>query len=193
MMYNYKLKRSVDFLVSLIFLVLSAPIILIAIISVRLTSPGPVFFRQARVGRNEKKFEILKFRTMYEDSNRNLTQTRQGDPGVTMVGAVLRRIKIDELPQLVNVLRGEMSLIGPRPCLPQTAQDIPDWARKRFQVSPGLTGLAQVNGNIGLSWEERWLYDVAYAEQINFWLDVKILFKTVIVVLAGEEIFRRSP
>lgn len=193
MNYDDRLKRFIDVSSSLFFLLLFSPIIFIAMILVRLSSPGAVFFRQVRVGRNEINFEVLKLRTMYEDPNRTLTQTLKGDADVTMVGAVLRRLKIDELPQLVNVLRGEMSLVGPRPCLPHTAHDVPDWARKRFQVRPGLTGLAQVNGNIGLTWEKRWLYDVVYVEEMNFWLDFKILLKTIMVVLAGEENFRRSP
>ena len=105
----------------------------------------------------------------------------------------MRRLKIDELPQLINVLKGEMSLVGPRPCLPVTAKEAPGWAQKRFEVRPGLTGLAQVNGNIGLSWEQRWIYDVYYVETINWHLDCKILFKTILVVLLGEERFGGMP
>ncbi len=190
MIYKYVIKRLIDILLSLIFLVSLSPVILTAIILVRLSSPGGSFFRQVRVGRNEVNFEVLKIRTMYFDPDRAQVQTRQGDPGVTMVGGALRRLKIDELPQLVNVLKGEMSLVGPRPCLPQTAQEVPDWARKRFEVSPGLTGLAQVNGNICLSWEERWYLDVTYVKDLNLWMDIKILLKTIIVVFFGEEIFR---
>lgn len=193
MIYRIIIKRIIDILISCFFIILLSPIMLISAIAVQISSPGGVFFKQVRVGRNLASFKLVKLRTMYQDPNRALIQTRSGDSQITPVGAVLRRTKIDELPQLINVLRGEMSLVGPRPCLPETAKDAPSWALKRFEVRPGLTGLAQVNGNIGLSWEQRWIHDVAYVEAINWRTDFKILLKTILVVLIGEERFRRTP
>jgi undecaprenyl phosphate N,N'-diacetylbacillosamine 1-phosphate transferase len=191
MIYRRALKRLIDILSSIVLLILCSPIIFISAILIQLSSPGGVFFKQVRIGKNEESFELLKFRTMYKNPSRVLSQTRMGDADITPVGAIMRRLKIDELPQLINVLVGEMSLVGPRPCLPDTAKEAPSWARKRFEARPGLTGLAQVNGNISLSWEQRWIHDVAYVDAISWHMDCKIFFKTILVVLLGEERFRR--
>lgn len=193
MIYRILIKRMLDIFISFILIIILSPILIISAILIKITSPGKVFFKQVRIGRNGTSFKLVKLRTMYNDPNRGLHQTRSGDSQITPVGAVLRRTKIDELPQLINVLRGEMSLVGPRPCLPHTAKEAPNWAQRRFEVRPGLTGLAQVNGNIGLSWEQRWIHDVAYVELVNWQTDCKILLKTVLVVLVGEERFRRTP
>jgi len=111
------------------------------------------------------------------------------DPEITTIGKYLRRYKIDELPQLVNVLVGEMSLVGPRPPLPSLLDDMKDSDKKRFDVLPGLTGLAQTNGNIHISWQQRFKYDLEYAQNMSFILDTKILFKTILIVIFGEEKF----
>ena len=161
-------------------------------LAVRITSEGPGFFRQTRVGLGGHAFVVLKLRTMSVKQDRPLAQTTLQDPDVLPAGRLMRRLKIDELPQLWNVFRGDMSLIGPRPCLEETRDEMPPWARRRFEVRPGLTGLAQVSGNVALTWEERWRHDVKYVDQLSFLVDLKILMKTVLVVLLGEEKFKRS-
>lgn len=190
MIYKNLLKRILDFSSAFILLAFFSPIFILATIFTYTSSPGGVIFKQVRVGKSGVKFELLKFRTMYVNSDRKISQTRQGDPDITPAGSFMRRFKIDELPQLFNVLKGEMSLVGPRPCLPLTAEQAPHWALKRFEVVPGLTGLAQVNGNINLSWEQRWQHDITYVDTISFYLDCKIIFKTIFVVIFGEERFR---
>lgn len=183
-------KRVFDFVVALVAASVALPIIGVASIAIKLTSPGPIFFRQERVGLDGRPFFILKLRTMTVDPHREMGQTYNTDPQVFPVGKLLRRLKVDELPQVVNVLRGDMSLVGPRPCLLQTFADMPDWARKRATVRPGITGLAQICGNVALSWEERWKYDVRYVDAMSFWGDVRLIIKTVAVVLLGEENFK---
>jgi undecaprenyl phosphate N,N'-diacetylbacillosamine 1-phosphate transferase len=193
MIYVGTLKRSFDFVLSITLLIIFCPVFIISMFAIIVSSPGGVFFKQTRVGRGKRTFSLLKFRTMYVNPERGIEQTLLGDPDVTLVGYLLRRLKIDELPQLINVLKGDMSLVGPRPCLLETAETAPEWAQKRFTVAPGLTGLAQVNGNIFLRWEERWNYDILYVDTISLWLDVIIIFKTIGVVVLGEERFRSMP
>jgi lipopolysaccharide/colanic/teichoic acid biosynthesis glycosyltransferase len=130
---------------------------------------------------------------MHVNPERILNQTTNSDPSVFSVGKVLRRTKIDELPQIFNVLIGDMSLVGPRPGLPSMLEEMPEWAKMRWTVRPGLTGLAQVNGNIELSWEERWQYDIEYIEKVTILNDLMIIVRTVLVVLFGEALFRRAP
>lgn len=190
-MYKDVIKRLTDILFSLVVLVMSSPVLAAAALVVRLGSPGPVLFTQERVGKGGRKFRIYKFRTMYMDPDRVITQTRAGDPDVAPRCGFLRRWKIDELPQIFNVLRGDMSIVGPRPCLVSTYEAMPDWARRRFEMRPGITGLAQVNGSIALPWEERWKHDVHYIDACTFTMDVGIVLKTVWVILRGEDRFRR--
>ncbi len=191
-MYRRFGKRTLDIIISAGLLLMFLLPILAGLLSIRVTSEGPGLFRQVRVGLGEIRFTIFKLRTMSINQERELVQTKNEDPEVLPVGRVLRRLKIDELPQLWNVLRGDMSLIGPRPCLEHTLDEMPMWARRRFNVRPGLTGLAQVNGNVALTWEERWKHDVSYVDQLSVWLDLRILLKTILVVLLGEEKFRRA-
>lgn len=186
MIYSNIIKRVIDILVSLLLIIIAAPVVLIAAVAVRLSSSGPIFFLQKRVGRDEKRFMIYKIRSMHVDFGRSPGQTRGNDRGIFLAGRLLRRLKIDEIPQLFNVLRGDMSLIGPRPCLEDTLNGMPSWARLRFSVRPGLSGLAQVSGNIELSWEERWRYDIQYVYSYSFILDAWIALKTVLVVFLGE-------
>lgn len=192
MIYRKYLKRILDILFSLSVLLIIWPLIAMAIIAVKLSSTGPIFFTQARVGLNGKPFKIYKLRTMYWNPERAIKQTTQADPEVFFVGKILRRLKLDELPQVFNVLLGDMSIVGPRPCLEQTKQDMPAWAIRRFDVRPGMTGLAQVNGNIELPWQSRWKYDIYYIENYTFLFDAWIILKTVLVVFLGEGRFRRS-
>lgn len=192
MIYTRFGKRCLDVVASAILLLITLVPIFAGFLVVRITSEGPGLFRQTRVGLGGQTFEVLKLRTMSVKPDRPLTQTTLQDPDVLPPARLMRRLKIDELPQLWNVLRGDMSLVGPRPCLEETRNEMPPWATRRLDVRPGLTGLAQVNGNVALSWEERWRYDVKYVDNLSLVLDLKILIKTILVVLLGEERFQRS-
>jgi undecaprenyl phosphate N,N'-diacetylbacillosamine 1-phosphate transferase len=193
MIYRDGGKRLFDVLVSVFLLLFFAVPLLFAMLAVKLSSPGPIFFCQARVGRYGQIFRLLKLRTMSVDPGRRVTaQVGRDSAGVFPVGRVLRRFKIDELPQVINVIRGEMSIVGPRPCLVETLDDMPRWAQGRFTVRPGITGLAQTEGNVNLSWEERWDRDIQYVDRISFSMDVQLLLKTVAVVMCGEDNFGRS-
>jgi lipopolysaccharide/colanic/teichoic acid biosynthesis glycosyltransferase len=186
-------KRCCDVLIAAPACGLLSPLFLLAAVLVRRDSPGPALFVQERAGRHGRTFRIFKFRTM---TDRLRTPDREiigRDAEVTRVGFWLRRFKIDELPQLWNVVRGDMSLIGPRPWLPSAWAECDAAARRRFDVRPGLTGLAQVHGNIHLSREERTTYDVRYVDELSAGLDLRILWKTSVVVLAGEERFLEPP
>jgi lipopolysaccharide/colanic/teichoic acid biosynthesis glycosyltransferase len=158
-----------------------------------LTSSGPVFFTQNRLGKNAAIFKLYKFRTMTNKERKADHEIFADDPEVTTVGKFLRRFKIDELPQLINVLTGTMSLVGPRPGMPEQLKELDENGIKRLNVSPGLTGLAQINGNIYLEWPERWKYDRSYVENISFMLDLKIILKTVLIVFQGEKRFVNKP
>ena len=182
-------KRAFDIVVSSAALVLCAPLLIVATGGVKASSPGPVFFRQSRRGRGGRVFVLYKFRTMADRPRAPQQQVMPGAAEVTAVGAVLRRLKIDELPQLWNVLKGDMSIVGPRPDLPD--MPLSELGERRLEVRPGLTGLAQVNGNVYLPWEERWKYDAAYVDRLSFSLDLWVLWRTVLVVLLGEKRFAR--
>lgn len=191
-MYKKYIKRLFDFAVALMALVVFIPVLSLSIIAILTESPGNPFFKQRRVGRGGKVFEIFKLRTMTINPRRQIGQTRGSDSEVLWSGRVLRRFKIDELPQVFNVLKGDMSLVGPRPCLEITFDDMPVWAKQRICTQPGLTGLAQVNGNIELSWEQRWRYDVDYLQKITFANDLLIILKTLLIIVWGEARFRRE-
>jgi undecaprenyl phosphate N,N'-diacetylbacillosamine 1-phosphate transferase len=186
-------KRIIDFVFAMTILMIFCPILLIVAFGIKISSKGPVIFIQKRVGINGRIFKIYKFRTMHLDIDRDIAQTYISDPSVFLFGKILRRSKIDELPQVFNVLRGDMSLIGPRPCLEKTFFEMPEWAKKRTMVRPGITGMAQINGNVALSWDERWRHDVRYVNELCFWTDIKIIIKTVGVVILGEEKFMVKP
>lgn len=191
-MYKKYIKRFFDFTIALMALVIFMPILSLSIIAILFESPGNPFFKQRRVGRYGKVFEIFKLRTMTINPRREIGQTKGSDSEVLWSGKVLRRFKIDELPQVFNVLKGDMSLVGPRPCLEITFEEMPEWAKQRIFTKPGLTGLAQVNGNIELSWEQRWLYDVEYLQKITFINDFLIILKTLLIIVWGEGRFRRE-
>lgn len=186
------IKRALDVVISLMLIIALAPVWLLAALAVRLSSPGPIIFRQTRGGLHGRPFESLKFRTMradhVHDPNEIVPLTH---PAVTPVGAVLRRLKIDELPQLWNVLRGDMSLVGPRPTIMEQVRAYDDFQRRRLEVRPGITGLAQVNGNAEIPWDERIRYDVYYVDHMNFALDLAILARTLLIVILGEQRFTR--
>lgn len=189
-MYRKYIKRGLDIFFSLLIILLLAPLLLILFLLIKLDSPGAVFFLQERVGKDGQVFMIYKLRTMVDKKREVACEIYKGNQEVTGIGSVLRRFKLDEIPQVFNVFLGDMSFIGPRPALPQLYVDIPD-ARKRLQVRPGMTGLAQVHGNIYLSWEERVRLDQEYVDNLCFGLDRSILFRTIMVVLLGEDKFLR--
>jgi lipopolysaccharide/colanic/teichoic acid biosynthesis glycosyltransferase len=183
------LKRFFDIAISLLAVALLAiPFALIAL-AIKLDSKGPVFFRQERVGKDGRSFKVWKFRTMVHDPVRVGPQPppAPGDSRVTGVGCVLRRFGVDELPQIINVLWGEMSLVGPRPTLRYQVEHYSDFQRRRLQVKPGITSLAVVSGRNALSWKKRIELDVWYVEHWSLWLDIKILFKTLWIVLVTHE------
>lgn len=185
-------KRGFDIGLSFIGLVVFSPLMLLMFILIKITMPGPAFFIQERVGKGQKLFRILKFRTMKIDREAEQKHDTSKDAQrVTRLGKFMRRTKIDELPQLFNVLKGDMSLIGPRPTFKEQADQYSKRQKKRLSVRPGMTGLAQVNGNASLSWEERIEYDIQYVEQFTLQLDLIILLKTARVVLLGEEKYKR--
>lgn len=191
--FNLALKRLLDLLGSGIGLIIISPILLITVILLELFMPGPVFFRQQRVGKNGKIFDILKFRSMKVDKEAEESHDfTKDEERKTPFGNLIRRLKIDELPQLINVFRGDMSLVGPRPTVKEQTDLYNDYQRQRLNMRPGMTGLAQVNGNISLTWDERIDYDIEYINKFTFLLDIKILFKTVAVVIFGEDKFKNS-
>lgn len=187
-------KRALDLALTAFALLLLWPLLLLVALLIKLTSRGPVLFRQERLGRDAVTFMAYKFRTMTDKPRVPDTLAYSGDPSeITTFGRFLRRTKLDELPQIFNILRGEMSIVGPRPQLPAQLVEFDDNARLRLLVSPGLTGLAQVNGNTVLTWKERWHYDAEYVRSLTFALDCRILFRTIGVLVAGEERFTRKP
>lgn len=192
MKFTVALKRLTDLIISLFLLILLSPILILCTLFIKLGDKGPIFYKQQRVGLNGCFFEILKFRSMSVNENREIGQTFNTDPEVTWIGRLMRRTKIDELPQLINVVKGDMGLVGPRPCLIITYEEMPEWAKERFKVRPGMTGLAQINGNIFLSWEERWKYDIQYVKTLSILNDIKIVFKTILVVIFGEDKFKKD-
>jgi exopolysaccharide biosynthesis polyprenyl glycosylphosphotransferase len=193
------IKRAIDFTVSLVVLILLAPLFLLVGVLIKLGSDGPVFFVQKRMGLNKRKFSLFKFRTMVPDAEARLAQLEhlnevsgpvfkiKDDPRVTPVGKFLRKTSIDELPQLINVLRGEMSLVGPRPLPVRDYQGFDkDWQRRRFSVRPGITCLWQVNGRSSIQFEQWMELDMQYIDKWSLWLDFKILAQTIPAVLRGS-------
>lgn len=192
-MYKTFVKRLLDIVVALSVILILSPLFLIIFILVKIDSPGDFFFFQERLGFQGKVFKIYKIRTMFDKERVADREILKNDVEVTKVGNYLRRFKIDELPQIINVLKGDMSLVGPRPCLPQQLAEFNEDGKKRIEVVPGLTGLSQVNGNIHLSWEERWKYDREYVEKLDFALDMKIILKTFLILIYGEDKYLKSP
>ena len=192
MLYTLYGKRVLDLTIALSMSFVLSPFFLLATILVRLESSGPVLFRQQRLGRNGQVFTLYKFRTMIDKDRVADRQIWSSEPEVTRTGKLLRRLKMDELPQLFNVLKGHMSIVGPRPCLPSLASE-PGFSPVRLVLRPGLTGLAQVNGNIHLSWQERYHYEEDYIKRVSPLLDLWIICKTVAIIMLGEEHFIRRP
>lgn len=186
------IRRAFDILVSSCALVLSSPLLLAAVLAIKLETPGPAFYRQRRSGLNGEPFDMLKLRTMVDGAEHIGAglAVNANDSRITRVGGLLRRTSLDELPNLLNVLRGEMSLVGPRPTLPaQVAQYTPR-QRLRLSVKPGITGWAQVNGRASLPWSERIELDLHYVEHRSLLLDLRILLRTPLLVLRGGGLYK---
>jgi lipopolysaccharide/colanic/teichoic acid biosynthesis glycosyltransferase len=181
------LPRAADLAIAALGLVLVSPLLLAAAIAIRLESPGPVFYRQRRVGRDGVIFELFKLRTMRQgaDPVGVGTAVTAKDPRVTRIGRFLRHYSLDELPNLINVLRGEMRIVGPRATLPAQVELYTPRQLRRLDLRPGVTGWAQIHGRAGIPWEERIELDVWYVEHRSLWLDLKILAKTPAALLGG--------
>jgi lipopolysaccharide/colanic/teichoic acid biosynthesis glycosyltransferase len=180
--------RPLDIAVAALALVLLSPLLALAAVAVRLGGGGPVVYRQRRVGRRGAEFEMLKLRTMVAGSDPVGVGTvvTRDDPRVTRVGRLLRRTSLDEIPNLVNVLRGEMAIVGPRPTIPAQVEGYTDRQRRRHEVRPGITGWAQVRGRAGIPWEERIELDLWYVDHRSLRLDLRILGRTVWLLLSGH-------
>lgn len=188
------LKRLFDVVVSSTAIIFFSPIFILVSLLILLTDGRPIFYNQDRLGKDARRFKFYKFRSMTNNPGRKVDQqVREDDPEVTAVGRVIRRLKLDELPQLWNVLNGDMSIVGPRPALPRYLETYTPRQRGRLAVRGGITCLAQVNGSSHLSWDERIEYDLEYIKSQSFWLDMKIIMKTVLVVLLGERRYMNRP
>lgn len=186
-MYKYFIKPLLDFLVSLIGLILLSPLLIIFTILLSVVNKGKPFFFQKRPGKSGKNFNIVKFRTMTDERD------EKGDllpdaSRLTSIGQLVRKTSMDEIPQLINVVKGDMSIVGPRPLLPEYLRLYSEKQKKRHEVKPGITGWAQVNGRNAISWTKKFEYDVWYVENLSFGLDLKILFKTIKKVMVSEGI-----
>jgi lipopolysaccharide/colanic/teichoic acid biosynthesis glycosyltransferase len=186
------IRRAIDIACSATALIVSAPLLAAAMLAIRLESRGPAIYRQRRVGLGGREFDVLKLRTMVagaEHLGAGLAVS-ENDARITRVGALLRRTSLDELPNLLNVLRGEMSLIGPRPTLPHQVAAYDERQRGRLAIRPGITGWAQVNGRAALPWSERIELDLYYIENRSWRLDLEILKRTPAMVLGGEGLYK---
>jgi exopolysaccharide biosynthesis polyprenyl glycosylphosphotransferase len=179
--------RAVDVTAATVALAVSSPFLGLAALAIKLEGGGPVLYRQRRVGLHGKEFELLKLRTMVVDAERQGAgwAVDRHDPRITRVGRVVRRLSLDEIPQFWNVLRGEMSLVGPRPTLAYQVEQYTPRQRRRLEVKPGLTGWAQVNGRARLRWSDRIELDLWYVEHRSLWLDLRILARTPRVLFTG--------
>lgn len=190
-----KLKRLFDIVSSGVALCLVSPLMATLALWIKLDSPGPVFFRQQRAGLNCVAFRIFKFRTMIHrppdqiDQHREQVVSEETDPRITRSGRFIRATSLDELPQLLNIIKGDMSVVGPRPVLMEQMEVVPPGYMKRFNVRPGLTGLAQVRGRRSLGWLQQLACDAEYVERQSFFYDLCIIFKSVKVVLTGSGVY----
>jgi lipopolysaccharide/colanic/teichoic acid biosynthesis glycosyltransferase len=178
-------------LVAGVLLLLAAPLLAAAVLAIRLESRGPAFYRQRRVGRHGEPFELWKLRTMVPGAEAMGAgiYVLEGDPRITRIGRLLRRFSLDEVPNLFNVLRGDLAIVGPRPTIQEQVDRYTERQRRRLEVKPGITGWAQVNGRTSLPWPERIELDVWYVEHRSLWLDLKILAKTARMLLTGHGLY----
>ena len=190
-MYKIFFKPLLDFILSLLGLIISSPLFLIVFIALLFANKGKVFFLQNRPGKNEEIFKIIKFRTMNNkrDAHGNLLPDVER---LTKIGKLVRKTSLDEIPQLINVLLGNMSLIGPRPLLPEYLPLYNDVQKKRHLIKPGITGWAQINGRNAVEWEKKFIFDVWYVENLSFLLDLQIMFLTLKKVLKLEGVNREG-
>lgn len=190
-MYRKYIKRLLDFVLSLLALIILSPVLLITALLVKIKLGSPIIFKQQRPGLNEKIFTLYKFRTMTDkkDEEGNLLPDSER---LTKFGKLLRSTSIDELPELINILKGDMSIVGPRPLLVEYLELYNEKQKHRHDVRPGLTGLAQINGRNSISWEEKFKEDIQYVENISFIGDIKIVLKTVIKVFKREGISQQD-
>ncbi len=186
-MYKNFIKNILDFIVAILVLILASPIIIVTVSLLFFFQKRNVFFLQERPGKNERIFKLVKFKTMTDekDSNGNLLPDEQR---LTWIGKFVRKASLDELPQMINVLKGDMSLIGPRPLLVEYLPLYNDEQRRRHEIKPGITGWAQVNGRNTISWENKFKYDVWYVDNASFLLDIKIVFLTILKIFKSEGI-----
>ena len=189
------MNRAADLVLAAFGLVASSPLMALIALAIRLDSPGPVIYRQRRVGKDGEEFDLYKFRTMRPGSDPVWIgiAIETGDPRVTRVGRLLRRLSLDELPNLVNVLRGEMAVVGPRPTIPAQVELYTPRQRRRLEVKPGLTGWAQVSGRVALAWDERIELDVWYVDNRSPALDLKILARTFRLLVTGHGLYSEDP
>lgn len=189
------IKRLFDIVTSTVVLILVLPFLLVVALWIKLDSPGPIFFFQQRAGLNGLPFRIFKFRTMVHRQPDQINQYDEKvvsaglDPRITRAGRFIRATSIDELPQLINIIKGDMSVVGPRPVLMEQKEVVPPGYMKRFEVRPGLTGLSQVRGRRSLGWLHQLAYDAEYAENYGFFYDLKIILTTIKIVLLGSGIY----
>lgn len=192
-------KRIIDILLSILAIIVLSPIFLIVAIAIKLDSSGPVVYSQTRVGKNEKHFKMFKFRSMVINAEDMLKELKpmnemdgpmfkiKEDPRITKIGRFIRKTSIDELPQLINILRGEMSIVGPRPSLPSEVEEFEPWMMERFVVKPGLTCFWQVSGRNNIPFRKWMELDIKYVKERNLWLDMKLVLKTVKVIFNGDD------
>lgn len=186
-MYKIFIKRILDLVLSLTGFMILSPIFILVVISLFIANKGTPFFFQARPGKNERIFKIIKFKTMTDEKDNNgklLPDVKR----LTKVGAFIRKTSLDEIPQLLNVIKGDMSLIGPRPLLIQYLPLYNEKQKRRHEIRPGITGWAQVNGRNTVGWQEKFKYDVWYIDNLTFLLDIKIIFMTILKVFKSEGI-----
>ena len=185
------ISRVSDVVIAGELLVVTSPLLLASVVAIRLESRGPAFYKQRRVGRHGAPFELWKLRTMVPGAEAMGAgiYVLEGDPRITRVGRFLRRFSLDELPNLINVLRGDMAIVGPRPTIQEQVDRYTDRQRRRLEVKPGITGWAQVNGRTSLPWPERIELDVWYVDHRSLWLDLKILLKTARMLATGHGLY----
>ena len=186
-MYKNFIKPAIDFVLALVGFLFLSPVFVLVTIGLFFANDGKPFFFQLRPGKDGKIFKIIKFKTMTDKKDENGNLLPDADR-LTKIGSFVRKTSLDEIPQLLNVIKGDMSLVGPRPLLPQYLELYNDFQRRRNEVKPGITGWAQVNGRNSISWEKKFEYDVWYVDNVSFLLDIKILIMTVLKVVKSEGI-----
>lgn len=187
-MYKHFLKRVIDFFIALFAIIILSPIFLVVIILLSIANKGAgVFFTQSRPGLNGKIFKVIKFKSMTDEKDENGVLL-PNDQRITKVGKIIRKFSIDELPQLINILKGDMALIGPRPLLVRYLELYTPEQARRHEVRPGLTGWAQVHGRNNITWAEKFKLDVWYVDHCSLWVDIKVIFMTIKSVLVGKDV-----